>query len=368
MNMQQNQNDITNDIQINQQQELTDSAACIEWFPNTQQKTFAVGSWDGKIKVIAVQNQGMGGLVQQMEVNVQEPVLGLAWKEDGSMLFIAAANNLKILNLQNQQVNNFGSHTSGISGVFWSQQNQVIITTGFDGMVKIWSMNNQNGPVQQINLNKKIYCAAYSQDFLIMGLQQEKICIEHVSNLMRNNVTAPFDSSHLGQTSQISSIQITATNIQQNNIELFFAVASIDGRANVSTYKSQGNQFKQDSVITFKCHKEDKQEGNKKISQLYPVNGIGFNPLSRDFVYTAGSDGKIIYWDINKKQKIKSFQYGNSPITCCKVSPDGQFMAYALGYDWHGGVELYNQFKTFRIACHQISQAELSISNQPYNR
>jgi hypothetical protein len=30
---------------------------------------------------------------------------------------------------------------------------------------------------------------------------------------------------------------------------------------------------------------------------MYPVNDVGFNIRSNDFVFTCGSDGTINYWD-----------------------------------------------------------------------
>ena len=53
---------------------------------------------------------------------------------------------------------------------------------------------------------------------------------------------------------------------------------------------------------------------------------------------TAGGDGKIIFWDISQKNKIKEFCYNNQPVTACKISPDGNFLVYALGNDWSEGV------------------------------
>lgn len=144
-----------------------------------------------------------------------------------------------------------------------------------------------------------------------------------------------FDSSHLGPGSQINASCVTT-----NANKYMFGVASIDGRANMSyfTQKSGGVGWDTNSVMTFKCHKEEKD--GKQI--MHPVNAMGFNCRNENFVFTAGSEGKMYFWDIQAKNKVKTFNLGGLPVTAAAMSPDGQCIAYALGYDWHGGFEKFN--------------------------
>ncbi len=44
------------------------------------------------------------------------------------------------------------------------------------------------------------------------------------------------------------------------------------------------------------------------------------------------------FWNHRTKNKIKSFGYNNVPVCYSSVSPNGNFIAYALGNDWHVGV------------------------------
>lgn len=50
-----------------------------------------------------------------------------------------------------------------------------------------------------------------------------------------------------------------------------------------------------------------------------------------------GSDGIINIWDYINKNKTIQMNF-NIPVTKCAVSPDGFFLFYALGYDWHAGI------------------------------
>jgi hypothetical protein len=46
----------------------------------------------------------------------------------------------------------------------------------------------------------------------------------------------------------------------------------------------------------------------------------------------------MFYYDLIKKEKIKEFSYSGIPVTKAKISPDGKFIAYSLGYDWSEGI------------------------------
>lgn len=36
------------------------------------------------------------------------------------------------------------------------------------------------------------------------------------------------------------------------------------------------------------------------------------------------------------------------------MSSDGQFLAYATGYDWYAGIEKAKDYKSFKICVHPI--------------
>ena len=103
--------------------------------------------------------------------------------------------------------------------------------------------------------------------------------------------------------------------------------------------------------MTFKCHKTEDQQKN---CEMYPVSGTQTNPKNEKWVCTAGGEGKMIFWDLMHKNKAKEFNFASQPVTKIRVSPDGAFIAYALGYDWTVGVwGLEKNFKP-KICVHTI--------------
>lgn len=72
---------------------------------------------------------------------------------------------------------------------------------------------------------------------------------------------------------------------------------------------------------------------------LYPVSAIGFNQRApKNWMFTSGSEGNIIFWDLIQKNRIKVFEFF-APITTAAVSEDGKYLIFNSGYDWHKGIE-----------------------------
>lgn len=90
---------------------------------------------------------------------------------------------------------------------------------------------------------------------------------------------------------------------------------------------------------------------------LYPVNSLNFHPIEDTWFSTSGSDGTMHYWNHGTKNKIKSFNYNGNPVCCTSVSHGGNYMAYALGNDWHIGAE--GEKWRPRIAVHEVQQGEI---------
>ena len=65
------------------------------------------------------------------------------------------------------------------------------------------------------------------------------------------------------------------------------------------------------------------------------MNATGFSKYSHYSLFTAASDGNLIFWDIDKKNKLSAFTVGDYiPITAGDISYDSKFFVYSLGYDW----------------------------------
>jgi mRNA export factor len=79
---------------------------------------------------------------------------------------------------------------------------------------------------------------------------------------------------------------------------------------------------------------------------------------------TAGSEGSIIFWDYNVKNKIRTFNCAQIPITAAKMSHDGSMLAYAMGYDFSKGPDGYSANLQNKLCIHIIPDNELKCNSK----
>jgi mRNA export factor len=52
-----------------------------------------------------------------------------------------------------------------------------------------------------------------------------------------------------------------------------------------------------------------------------------------------GKDGKFSFWDKDHKVILKNSREHENSISIAKFSPNGEYLAYAVSYDWSQGFE-----------------------------
>jgi len=345
------------DINIVKQEHFpSDTISSITWAPSTSVRMFSASSWDSKIRIYdtVIQSMQEKGLVQKACFDVEDPCLSTNWSEDLSKLFAGCVNNtVKAFDLNTGQSANVGQHDGGVKSVYWISSANTLCTLSFDKTIRFWDLRQQN-PVAGFNLGLKVYCSDFYAPNIVVGLADEKILLVNLPNIqnMLGKNQLDYVDSPLGKDSQLTAIEFFADGSG-------IGLASHDGRANLSKFdQDQMGRVKLTNVMTFKCHKVDQGQGNQQQQMLYPVHAIGFHPKSKNFVYTAGGEGNMFFWDYGAKNKITGFSYKGVPITRAKMSPDGMLLAYSLGYDWAKGIEGYMSHKP-KICCHIMQENEL---------
>jgi len=212
----------------------------------------------------------------------------------------------------------------------------------------------------KVELGHKVYCSDVNNHTKTMaiGLSNGKILMSTLDTTeftaMAHNPSAYWVDSPLGQSSQLSAISIS-------NHDSALGVTSCDGRANISTIDQRSIKWQLQNIVTFKCHKIDPgMSGNtSQYKILFPVHAIGFHPEARHSLFTAGGEGNVYFWDSFRKDKIGQINCNNVPVTKAKLSPDGQYLAYATGYDWGQGIQGDKSHKT-SVRFHEMKLNEVA--------
>jgi len=350
-----------NDINIvNADDGPQDTVSAIEWAPNGSHM-FLASSWDSKIRIFdtVVQSMQSKGVVLKGALSVEDPCLSVCWQDDCSKIFAGCINNtVKAFDTNTGQSANIGQHDGGVKDVYWLQQAGLVCSLSFDKTIRFWDLRQPN-PAAGFQLGHKVYCSDLLYPNLVMGLSDEKVLIVNLPNIqaMLSKNTLDYIDSPLGSGSQLTAVGFFTDGMG-------IGVASHDGRANLSKIEvDQMSRPKLTSVMTFKAHKVDQGSGNQTQQMLYPVHAIGFHPKTKQFVFTAGGEGNIFFWDYGQKNKICTFSFKSVPVTRAKMSPDGQLLAYSLGYDWAKGIEGYMSYKP-KVCVHIMQENELFYSGK----
>lgn len=344
-----------NDINVSNQQELpTDTVSCISWLPTNNSRVFSTCSWDSKVRLYEVQVSGQQAkLALKGGFEVEDPCLSVAWcDDDNSKIFGGCVNGkVKVFDVTSGKHVDAGVHDGSIKSVYWVPKANVVLSLSHDKSARFWDLRSPQA-AGAINLGYKAFCADYMFPYVLIGLSDERIAVMDLNNVqgLMGKTIDNFDSP-LGKGSQVTCVAFASDGAG-------FGVGAHDGRANISKFTQSMGKMKSESIITFKTKSyPDSTPANKKI--LYPVHDIGFSALKKEFVFTSGGEGSICCWDFKKKDKLKTYDFGGVPVTRCKLSPDSQLMAYALGYDWSVGIGGYMSCPS-RICVHAMQEGDFT--------
>lgn len=317
--------DYVNDIKLDQSVSLADSASSLRWYQNPQMSIFAGTFWDKTIRIFEV-TQANGGptIVQKVMSTLPVAPTCSCWNADCTALYVGCVDGtIKMVDVNTMNVTDVGKHNASISNVHFVPQQNILISTAFENSINFWQGSPQ--PVLSVDVLNKVFVSDYKNGILAGGTCSEKIFVIDMATVTSGTKTI-LDSVDLGKFSQIESVSL-------DNKGESIGLATVDGRANISTLAKNAQGFKMNPIITFKSNKTE--ENGSVI--LYPVNAVDFNSAHENWFMTAGSDGVMSFWDYKARNKIKSFSFGGNPICSASTSPAGNMLVYANGNDWHIG-------------------------------
>ncbi|KAL4426606.1 hypothetical protein ABPG74_003069 [Tetrahymena malaccensis] len=334
----------------NQHQQPKDTISCIKWIPIPNNQMFVCSTWGGELIFYQCVFQQYPVLQTVNYFEYNHPILTCQWKSDASCVFFAGGdgslmcyqiNNNKY---NNQQVFQIDQYQLPAIGIFYVNQYDILLVINCEGEIILYNAQNFQNPPIKTKLDFPAICCDFIYPLVMIGLMEQKMVLFNLETLLKNNqYKFEYKESQLGKT---SPLQCVAISPDLNVIGL----SSLDGRGNISKLKKidQYNMlptYTSDNIITFKGHKEDRSQPSsyyrtpQKFQDLYPINSIAFNIKNKHFLATLGADGKIIYWDYDRKNKIVEYQFSGRAISTGAITYDGEFLAFGLGYDWNQGIQ-----------------------------
>ena len=336
-----------------------DSVEQIEFSP-VNPTFFCLISWDSTLRVYEINN---GQITQKISIQLPAQPLSFAWRSDGNAAYVSLSNNtLQLAEFSTGGVQKFADCQSTVHKIRLASSINALMAFDMSNKLSVYMVGNPT-PVFNLQIKFPIIEVDISDNLLIMALGDSYSAILDISSL---NQYTPNDVVYTE--SQLKS-PLSYCTINAKTLD--FVLASVDGRVQKGMAQIQNTGMGQNKKIysthfsandnsrNFVFIAHSRKTGNVGISDMFAVNKCGFNSRSENFLYTAGSDGGLNFWDLKVKNKITSTSLNNS-ITAASVNNNGQYLAFATGYDWSKGVWGLGEVSyTPRIGIRTIKDNEL---------
>jgi len=295
-------------------------------------------------------------LEQKSCFDAESPGLTVNWHQDEKTVFTGCADgSIKSFDLETETSETIGNHDGSVKDVHWLSESNALLTVSYDKTLRFWDPR-QAKHVAGFQLNHKVFCSDLMYPILGLGMSESKLLFLNLPDIQRVLGTgapnpANYLDSPLGANTQVCSIRLYQGRTHG------MAIGGNDGRCNISSFRTLGEPSvsRLDNFMTFRAHKIE--DGNR--TEQYPLNSLGFHPNKGiDFIYTSGGDGVMYFWDTNVKNKIREFRFDGVPITQTRMDPNGNFLAYSLGYDWARGIQGHLT-QPSKIFVHTMDEGEL---------
>jgi WD40 repeat protein len=158
---------------------------------NKSQNKFAVVSEKGIIRIFNSENFKLLNTI----ISKEGKILSVSWAKNDDLLVGYSSGKVEIRN--NSDINQIFAHQSGVTDIDFDYAGNRMITSGYDGKVKIWDYaNTDNEPAIIEGHNYWVYCIAYNRiNYTIISGSADKsilitkINIDDLKNIIRSNIS-----------------------------------------------------------------------------------------------------------------------------------------------------------------------------------
>lgn len=341
----------------------TDTPQSVKFSPSSS-ALFSCVSWDQKLRLYAV--NGPQAVSKSAEVALGQFPLSQAWNSAANGCFVSLSDGTLVhVDLATQTSSKIAASPAPLLQVANYARGNFLVAIDNDKKLVVYAGGGPKAaPDFSLKLPEQPFGFVISGDTMLLYLARSKIAFLHLQAINQYSWGEPalIDS-------QLAA-PISAAYLDDQAKE--YCLASVDGRAYKGVYNIEAlfggskprfsaTHSATDNARNFTFLAQSKKRADN-TSDLFCVSCLGGNPRSRQFLYTAGSDGVLTFWDLKERNKIGAYS-APGPVNCCDVSPDGQLIALGLGYDWSQGVwGLPDAGALPAVAVKKILDGELSYS------
>jgi len=327
---------------LNEDEQPEDSISGLSWGTGSQSQSFACCAWDSTVRLYDVITDGTPQVKQKTCVNVEYPCVSVSLASDsGKILAGSIDGSVLQIDTQNGAITSFPIHTDAVKDVYWLEREGIILSVSYDKTLSARDPREQSGNIAR--LEAKVLCSCLSLDYLVMGMSNSKVKIGKIRDILAGPSTSFCTSDSPFEVDE----QITSVALGEHDLTRFkVGIGSSFGNINVSLYESRTyGEVPLRSQGTFRAHKSYIPPSVLNVA-VHSVQALGFLPTGENSLYSMGAEGAGYIWNHQSKKKLQGLGNHGIPITKAQLRPDGQYIAYGIGYDWSQGIEGAQKYKT----------------------
>ena len=342
---------------------IDDTVQCLRFFPSKDMNCLASGGWDSKLRIINIKYDIINTSGNFDNVNIisnqvnlcqhQCPILSLSWQGNSGSLFTGCADgSINYIDCQKNILTKIGEHKYGCREVIHSDNFNLLISGGWDGLLKLWDLRSSKDPIASYQFYNKIYSMSYSKNLLVVGLSEDLISYFNLNNLQKHKFEPEliYNSHIKSQIKKVSVLKDGDGYIEGNSVGRI-AVKYIDFYN--PKFDNQIGEITSNKDFSFRCQREVIDN----VVKAYCVNDISINPVYGS-VCIASGNGEYSIYDLEKRCKIceRKNSEDKTPLTACCYNMNGDLLAYSSGYDWSKGAQAAHLYPRPQIFIHYLQK------------
>lgn len=343
---------------------IDDTVQSLRFFPSQDINYLASGGWDSKLRLFEINysiqgNSGINDIAKFTSNQIticqhKSPILSLSWKGNSGAIFTGCADgSVNYVDFQKNILTKIGEHQYGCREVIHLFNNNLLVSGGWDGILKLWDLRANEGPITSYQFFNKINTMSYSKNLLVIGLSENIISYFNLGKLQMTNFQPEliYNSHIKSQIKKVAALKGGDGYIEGNS-EGKVAVKYID--CFNPQFDKDSMEIKTDKDYSFKCRREIKNN----IAHAFNINDISVNPTYGSICIAEG-DGRYSIFDIEQRQRLyeKKDIVDKTPLTACEYNLKGDILAYSQGYDWSKGAKFAHLYSRPRIFVHYLQKS-----------
>ncbi len=210
----------------------------------------------------------------------------------------------------------------------------MVLSVGFDNLIKIWSLDGSPNSPFEITLPVKTHTASYDYPYLLIGSAEGTIAIINLKNLP--SIKVPKHPDDYLKTSIERFSKFNCSRILGGDAKVI-ALGTVDGRCLTSKFKES-----YDNISILEPLVSRSQKTSTTRTSLYgQIDCVDLGYASYEHFSIVGGTEDLSSYNLIKKSKSLTYITSSSTTgatTAARLSPKLDLIAVATGTDWTKGI------------------------------